>query len=104
MKIAMFGTVEYPTPPDKEKTIHAPLRVLEWIANGMVRKGHDVTVFCAEGSKIKAKTKTLGLKPLSLLLKNYDELTATAYEQVSIAELYRQANKFDIIHIHPIIL
>lgn len=110
MKIAMFGSAEYPISPDKEKTIYAPLQVLEWIANEMVKRGHDVTVFCAEGSKIKAKSKTFGLKPLSLLLKKYDlliprgEFSYSAYEQVLIAELYRQANKFDIIHIHPVIL
>ena len=41
LKIAMFCTNEWPTPPP-ENTFYAPLWIANYIAEGLAKKGHQV--------------------------------------------------------------
>jgi len=55
MKIALFSTNFYPTPPLKEKDIYAPLWITYQLAEGLLKKGHQVFLFGSSDSETKAK-------------------------------------------------
>lgn len=110
MRIAMFCSGRYPTPP-KEDVIFAPLWIASFLADEMAKRGHKVTLFGANGSKSKgSKVVTLNLPPLeehTALGKCIDirkDRVISFYEQIYISEIYRRAEKgeFDLIHIHPV--
>jgi len=109
MRIAMFCSGRYPTPP-KEDVIFAPLWVASFLAEEMVKRGHKVTLFGAQGSKSKAKVIDLGLPPLEThptLAQCIDirkDRVINFYEQIYISDIYARAaaGEFDIIHIHPV--
>ena len=105
MKIAIFCTNEYTTPPPKN-VIYAPLNIASAITEGLVAKKHQVYLFAARGSKTKAKLITDNLLPLrkNPLLPKLTDRIVGFYEQKMLSTLFRMAqkNKFDIIHIHPI--
>lgn len=109
MRIAMFCSGRFPTPP-KEDVIFAPLWVASFLAEEMVKKGHKVTLFGARGSKSKGKVVDLGLPPLEMhpTLPNCVDIrkdrVINFYEQIYISDIYRraEAGEFDVIHIHPV--
>ncbi len=54
MRIALFTTNFYPTPPSKEKIIYAPLWITHYLSEGLVKKGHKVFLFASSDSKTSA--------------------------------------------------
>lgn len=109
MRIAMFCSGRFPTPPPP-KTIYAPLSITSLLADEMTKRGYEVTLFGARGTKSKAKVVNLGMPPLdnySAIRKCMDvrsDRVIGFYEQKFISEVYRLArkDKFDIVHIHPV--
>ena len=116
LKIAMFCTNKVSTPL-KGKMIYAPAMVTDQIAEGMVNKGHDVTLFTAKGSKTKAHLIHCNLNPLitkkdlfnlfgkeKVKTDRFFEKALHSYEAIAISKIYQMAQKakFDIIHIHPL--
>lgn len=51
MKIALISTAAIPTPPTRYGGIE---RSAGWLAEALVAEGHEVAVFCAHDSKVKA--------------------------------------------------
>lgn len=105
----MFCTNQWPTPPPGN-TFYAPLWIARDIADGIAKRGHQVTYFGATGSRLtQARLETLGMRPqrshpqLVPLLPRQNEQALTFYENLMLAEIYRQANagRFDLIHVHP---
>lgn len=109
MRIAMFCSGRYPTPP-KEDVIFAPLWITSFLAEEMVKRGHKVTLFGAKGSKSKGKVVDLGLPPLEMhpslpeCIDIRKDRVINFYEQIYISEIYAraEAGEFDVIHIHPV--
>jgi glycosyltransferase involved in cell wall biosynthesis len=110
MRIGVFCTNEYTTPPPN-RVIYAPLQVTQQVADGLVERGHSVTMFAPLGSRVKSKLYTNKLPPLlqnkklaSFIPANRERAVAS-YEQIAISSLIHQAErgKFDIVHIHPAI-
>ena len=113
MRIALMCSAEFTTPPPTD-IIYAPLTLMAKLADGLVDRGHEVTIFGAEGSDTKAKCISGGLHSLA----DYEEIKdscegtrekerrdrfITMCDQYLLGLLYRMAQDgaFDIIHIHP---
>ncbi len=104
---------KYPLP---KGAIYTPILIAKIIAESLTKKGHQVTFFAPEGSRLKvSKIITGGLKPLQdksdhpILsdsnIRNKDqEKISTLFDQYLLSLLYEEAmkGKFDILHIHPI--
>jgi len=109
MRIAMFCSGRYPTPPGN-KNIYAPLWITSVLADEMAKRGHKVTLFGAKGTKSKARVENLNLPPLEYhptlgaCVDIRKDRVINFYEQIFISEIYRRAAKgeFDVIHIHPV--
>lgn len=94
MKIAVVGSLWLPTPPVKYGgTEH----VIATLVDGLVAKGHDVTLFAP------ATAKTLGrlvpTVPYALRDKgiSWENTSFTAFH---LSEVFDRAHEFDIIHMH----
>jgi len=115
LRIATLITGHYTTPPPKG-VIYAPMIIAKLVAEELTKRGHEVTFFAPQGSKLKiSKTVSGGLKPLHG--KNHHHILygpgireieigkiANLWDQYLIALIYREAlkKKYDILHIHPI--
>jgi len=128
MKIAILSTNIYPTPPSQEKMIYAPLWITHYLAEGLVKRGHDVFLFGSADSKTKATLISNGMPSLrknkewleaqkKLVAKEkkvmqgyhefswatkWKEILRESYELLLASKLYSMAQKemFDIIQFH----
>ncbi|MGB9598599.1 MAG: glycosyltransferase family 4 protein [Minisyncoccales bacterium] len=109
LKIAVFCTNEWPTPPP-ENIFYAPLWIAYWVAEGLAKRGHKIFYFGSKESKLKyAKLVSFGIKcikynkKLSPFIPKINEKVVNFYEQLMISKIYQmdKKEKFDIIHIHP---
>ncbi|MGE5945051.1 MAG: glycosyltransferase family 4 protein [Flavobacteriales bacterium] len=91
MKIALLSPVAWRTPPRH----YGPWElVASNIAEGLVEKGHDVTLFATKDSVTQAKLD-------GVIQTGYEEDKETdpkVAECLHIAHLMEQADKFDVIH------
>lgn len=102
MRIAMF-TSNRTTIPPAAGVIAASAYLTGLLADGLIQKGHDVTLYAAKGSVSKARIRDLDLQPSKLdyalnpaeWVKNLN----LAYKQLYISELYRYAADYDIVHL-----
>lgn len=115
LRIATMITGHYTCPPPKE-VIYAPMLILKAIAEGLTRKGHEVTFFAPRGSKIKVKKivsdglKSLNGPPPHPIFKDINiregekSKIANLWDQYLISRIYQEAlkGKFDLIHVHPV--
>lgn len=114
LRIATMVTGHYTTPPPFG-IIYAPMDIAITLSEGLANRGHEVSFFVPEGSKLKvSKVKTFGLKAL----RQNGELSILGgvnvggaerakifnlWDQFLISAMYKEAveGKFDILHIHP---
>lgn len=108
MRIAVYISPVHSAPPENE-SILAPWRLVPLIINGLVDRGHDVTLFSARGSQSKAKLIDLGMDPFDdkrykLSDKDFTNYT-TFYEHRLGGEMYRMAHNgdFDIVNVHHLV-
>lgn len=98
MRIALLAPITHAVPP----TGYGPWeRVVADLARGLVREGHDVTVFAAGGSQVGARV--VATTPAPLDDWRYDQVAdPRIWEEIHIAELARQARAgtFDLVHNH----
>lgn len=126
LRIAVFSANEFAVPPSlKMKDIYAPLWLVHYITEGLVKRGHKVTLFAASNSKTKAKLISANLpslatnKKMAPFYKQVSELekeasdiefykklvarkgTVENYEYILISELYKHVlkGKFDLVYI-----
>jgi glycosyltransferase involved in cell wall biosynthesis len=108
MRIGVFCTNEYTTPPPKG-IIYAPLVVAQQIADGLTDRGHTVTIYAPKGSRVKSRLHTGGLPSLyqNRILKEFTAINVergvASYENLALSQLFRHAQqgKIDLLHIHP---
>lgn len=69
LRIAVFCSAEFSIPPNKKiakKIIFAPLWLTQDITNGLVSRGHEVTLFAGSDSRTNARLWSDGLPALSV--------------------------------------
>ncbi|MCK5412770.1 MAG: glycosyltransferase family 4 protein [Candidatus Pacebacteria bacterium] len=110
LKIAFYSTNEFSCPLPKE-IIYAPMDLAELVVKELDRRGHDVTLYTSEDSKIEMKKVTAGmisyykLKNKAMSGGFHDQLQMTLYEQLLASKMYEdsQKGKFDIIHAYHLV-
>jgi glycosyltransferase involved in cell wall biosynthesis len=94
MKIAQVPPLIESVPP---KGYGGTERIVSFITEELVRRGHDVTLFATEDSDTKATLVPIVSKGLRMLEQNVDSL---AYHLIQINKVSKEAQHFDIIHFH----
>lgn len=95
MRIAQISPLIFPVPPRDHGGTE---RVICDLSNGLVARGHDVTLFAAEGSRTLAKLKSQG--PSVASEQNAPPSLPSAKECVMLDRVAACADNFDIIHCH----
>jgi len=97
MRIAQIAPLAEAVPPH---LYGGTERVVSWLTEELVRAGHNVTLFAAEGSETSAQLIDGCGK--GLRLRGINDHTASNI--VMLDKVRRQADQFDIIHCHIDIL
>lgn len=93
MKIAILSSIHWRTPPEK----YGPWELItSYITEGMVKKGHQVTLYATGDSQTKAKLRWVCPQPL---FKD-PNLEPKVYQYLHTALAFEEAEKYDIIHNH----
>ncbi|MEE4208751.1 MAG: glycosyltransferase family 4 protein [Parvularcula sp.] len=95
MKIAQVSPLIYVTPPYRSGGTE---RVVHDLTEALVERGHEVTLFAAEGSKTSGKLHSVG-PPVSAC-QNQPPGYAAAREAELLEQVRLQADRFDVIHCH----
>lgn len=94
LKIAQIAPLWFPIPPKKYGGTE---RIVSFLTDGLVDKGHDVTLFASGDSKTKAKL--VSVYPQSLIEAGYD-WKDPFWNLENLATVFKRTNEFDIIHCH----
>lgn len=97
MKIAQLAPFWYDVPP---KNYGGTERIVSYITEELVRRGHEVTLFAAEGSVTAAKLVSPVSSKILSSIKFYCDPTYLIANQLTSSVLYARAGEFDIIHSH----
>lgn len=93
MKVALLSPIAWRTPPRH----YGPWEnIVSLLAEGLIKKGVDVTLFATADSQSSGKLEAVCPRP-------YEEdktLDAKVWEILHISHLFEQAENFDIIHNH----
>jgi glycosyltransferase involved in cell wall biosynthesis len=94
LRIAQVAPLYESVPP---KLYGGTERVIAYLAEELVRRGHDVTLFAASDSTVKVPL-AVGM-PQSLRLSGLDHL-ASSFHLPMLSQVYDYTDRFDIIHSH----
>ncbi len=94
MKIAQIAPLWVSIPPEKYGGIE---RIVFWLCEELVRRGHDVTLFASGDSKTSAKL--VSVYPRALLKDNIP-WSDPFWNLENISRAFKKAGQFDIIHSH----
>jgi len=94
LKIAQIAPLWVSVPPQKYGGIE---RIVHYLTEELVRRGHDVTLFASGDSKTKAKL--VSVYPRGLLKDNIP-WTDPLWNLENLSRAFREAGNFDIIHSH----
>ena len=98
MKIALVSPLFETVPP---ALYGGTERVIATLADELVGKGHEVTLFASAGSKTKARLETMTAAPLRLTMNRAElEEIAPHLHLRMLSEVYGRAEDFDIVHAH----
>ena len=93
MRIAILSSIAWRTPPRQ----YGPWElVASVIAEGMVDRGHQVSLFATADSITKGNLEAVCSRPYA----EHPETDAKVWECLHIAHLMERADEFDIIHNH----
>ncbi|WP_373516567.1 glycosyltransferase family 4 protein [Pricia sp.] len=93
MKIALLSPIAWRTPPRQ----YGPWeQVASTIAEGLVAKGHDVSLFATGDSQTSGTLEAICPKPYG----EDDTIDPKVWESLHIGNLMEKAENFDIIHNH----
>ena len=91
MKIALLGPIAWRTPP----RAYGPWeQVVSLLAEGLVRRGVDVTLFASLDSVTAAKLDGVVARPY----QEDPELDGRIWEAIHIANCLRRSGEFDLVH------
>lgn len=93
MKVAILSPIHWRTPPRK----YGPWELIaSYIAEGMTKKGHDVTLYATGDSETAGKLRWICPNPLM----EDTTLEPKVYQYLHSALPFEEADQFDIIHNH----
>lgn len=92
MKIGVIAPLYYPVPP---KTYGGTESVVYYLAEGLVKNGHDVTLFACEGSSVSAKLYSKWNKQLDIVKGSPED---KKYQFDRVDHIVSISKNFDIIH------
>lgn len=95
MKIGIIGPIWYNIPPDKYGGTES---VVYHLVNGLVERGHDVTLFGPATADVKATLHATTKKPTFELGMDWNNNIAS--QMYHITEAFDRADEFDILHMH----
>ena len=75
-------------------------RVVYHLTEGLVKRGHQVTLFASGDSKTSAKLEAIIPKALGLQLDVKEAQTQSFYPLLHVGHCFEMADQFDIIHSH----
>ncbi|MDZ4248267.1 MAG: glycosyltransferase [Patescibacteria group bacterium] len=115
LRIAIHDSNRNEMPP------HGVIQATAWIAyevaEAMAKRGHDVTLFAAKGTKTKVRLVTGGAEPAvrtpiakylrrepQSVMYRERERAWTLYESLTISEIYKRhkAKRFDVLHFNRV--
>lgn len=94
LRIAQVGSLWESTPPPKYGGTE---RIVSFLTERLVAKGHEVTLFASGDSKTAAKLVSVHPRPL---FRDNIPWTNLMYPLLNISEAFERADQFDIIHVH----
>jgi len=94
MRIAQVSPLFESVPP---KTYGGTERVVSYLTEELVRRGHDVTLFASGDSTTAARLNAVCARSLRLDESVTDTL---AYHHLELAKVFRLRQDFDIVHFH----
>lgn len=93
MRIAQVAPLAESVPP---RLYGGTERVVAYLTDELARRGHDVALFASGGSRSTARVVSINDAPLRL-----SGITDhVPYTMVALAEVFRRAQEFDVIHCH----
>jgi glycosyltransferase involved in cell wall biosynthesis len=93
MKVAILSSIAWRTPPRK----YGPWeQVASTLAEGLIKKGIDVTLFATTDSITNGQLESVCERPYA----EHPEIDPKVWECLHIANLMEKAGRFDIIHNH----
>jgi len=93
MRIAQIAPLQVAVPP---RNYGGTERVIANLVEALVQLGHDVTLFASGDSQTSAE-----LVPGAPEAFNFDPaVDACAYHVAMLSDIYRQADRFDVLHSH----
>lgn len=75
-------------------------RIVSFLTEGLVKRGHDVTLFSVGTSKTSAKLDYILDKPLGLQKNVFETMGSSFYPLMHVANCFEKRKDFDIIHSH----
>ncbi len=94
LRIAQVGPLWENIPPEKYGGTE---RIVHYLTEGLVKKGHDVTLYACGTSKTSAKLVSVYPRPL---YRDGIPWTNMTYPLLHLTEVFDHAEDYDIIHIH----
>jgi glycosyltransferase involved in cell wall biosynthesis len=94
MKIAQVAPLHEACPP---RLYGGTERVVAYLAEGLVRQGHDVTLFASGDSETSARLEPICAKALRLDPTVFDPLV---YHMIMFNRVAEKAQRFDVVHFH----
>ncbi len=94
LKIAQVAPLWFSIPPEKYGGIE---RIVSFLTEELIKRGHDVSLFASGDSKTKAKL--VSACPQSLIKAGYG-WQDPSWNLENLSEAFQKAGNFDIIHSH----
>lgn len=94
LKIAQIAPLWFSIPPKKYGGIE---RIVSYLTEELVKRGHDVTLFASGDSKTEAKL--VSIYPESLIKTGYS-WQDPFWNLENLSEVFKRADDFDILHCH----
>ena len=95
LRIAILSPIHWRTPPRK----YGPWELIASnIAEELVRRGHDVTLYATADSVTSARLRSVA--PHGLLEAAGEHLDGGLYARLHAAMCFEEADQFDVIHNH----
>ncbi len=95
MRIAQAAPIHESVPP---RLYGGTERVVSWLTEELVRRGHEVTLFASGDSRTAAKL--VPVTERAQRLNPAERIDGLASQQLLIGMLQQQSRKFDVIHSH----
>lgn len=93
MKIAILSSIHWRTPPRK----YGPWETIaSYIAEGMIKKGHQVTLYATGDSITSGRLRWICPRPIS----EDSSLEPKVYQYLHTSLAFEEAGQYDIIHNH----